>query len=100
MKSIRRKRNALSFILFGFLVFFLLFSFLSPVTVVHAESDTDRETEKDFRSVTDCDPTAGTSETSSITVLLDGENGFFRCAAGDLAGTLSFLCAVSLNSSA
>ena len=86
MKSIRRKRNALSFILFGFLVFFLLFSFLSPVTVVHAESDTDRETEKDSAPSQTADPTAGASETS-ITVLLNGEPVAFDAQPEILTGT-------------
>ena len=87
MKSIRRKRNALSFILSGFLVFFLLFSFLSPVTVVHAESDTDRETENDSAPSQTADPTAGASETSSIIVLLDGEAVTFDAQPEILAGT-------------
>ena len=86
MKSIRRKRNALSFILSGFLVFFLLFSFLSPVTVVHAESDTDRETEKDSAPSQTADPTAGASETS-ITVLLNGEPVAFDAQPEILTGT-------------
>ena len=87
MKSIRRKRNALSFILSGFLVFFLLFSFLSPVTVVHAESDTDRETENNSAPSQISDPTAGASETSSIIVLLDGEAVTFDAQPEILAGT-------------
>ena len=86
MKSIRRKRNALSFILFGFLVFFLLFSFLSPVTVVHAESDTDRETENNSAPSKTADPTAGASETS-ITVLLNGEPVAFDAQPEIFAGT-------------
>ena len=87
MKSIRRKRNALSFILSGFLVFFLLFSFLSPIIAVHAESDADRETEKDSAPSQTADPIAGASETSSIIVLLDGEVVTFDAQPEILAET-------------
>ena len=80
----RKRRNKISAAILAFL---LNLTLLSPAIAAQAESDLSPANPAAAAPSQTADPTAGTSETSSITVLLDGEPVSFDAQPEILAGT-------------
>ena len=80
----RKRRNKISAAILAFL---LNLTLLSPAIAVRAESDLSPANPAAAAPSQTADPTAGTSETSSITVLLDGEPVSFDAQPEIPAGT-------------